>query len=665
MNNFYRAFRLTFRHRFLLALSLICATVVAILWGANIGGAYPIVEVIFQGQSLQQWVNSEIDRSDKEVAEMQAKIDKINQEAEALPADQKNTLLAQIGPIESRQRAEQSTADKRRWLKPYIDDYLPNDPFQTLVVIMMILLAGTILKDVFMVLDSILVDRLTGLAMLEMRKTFYRRTLRLDLADFGENGASELMSRFTYDMDCVGQGVQTLIGRAVREPLKMIACMAGAAWICWRLLVVSLILAPIAGWLIRRLAKALKNANRKAMEEVSQFYNILNETFSGIKVVKAFCAERQERRRFHENSKRMFRKGIVISMFDSLVSPLTEMMGISAICSTILAGAYLVLNHQTDIFGMKICDRPLTLGELLVFYALIIGTTDPVRKISDVFNRLQRAAAAADRVYAMMDREPKICDPVKSTPLPRHHREMVLENISFSYQPSQLVLEAINLKIKFGETIGIVGPNGCGKSTLANLIPRFYDPVQGRVLVDQVDLREVRLRELRQQIGIVTQETLLFDDTVYNNIRYGLSNVTREQVIAAAQKAHAHKFIETKLENGYDTYVGPSGNRLSGGQRQRIALARAILRDPAIMILDEATSQIDLESEQLIHLALEQFVQNRTTIIITHRLATIDLCDRVVVMDQGRILDVGTHSELLGRCDLYRRLYQIHFKESA
>lgn len=646
-------------------MSLICATVVAVLWGANIGGAYPIVEVIFQGQSLQQWVRTEIDKADTEVAEMTARIESLKKQAETAPAGEQAELRSQIGGIETRLHAEQRVADGRRALKPYIDEYLPNDPFQTLLMIMMVLLAGTILKDLFLVFDAILVDRLTGLTMLEMRKTFYRRTLRLDLANFGENGASELMSRFTYDMDCVGQGVQTLIGRAIREPLKMIACMAGAAWICWRLLVLSMILAPLAGWLIRRLAKALKHANRRAMEEVSQFYNILNETFGGIKVVKGFCAERQERRRFHLNSKKMFRKAITISLYDSLVSPLTEMMGISAICSTVLAGAYLVLNHQTEIFGIRICDRPLSLGELLIFYGLIIGTTDPVRKISDVFNRLQRASAAADRVYQMMDREPQIRDVRKAASLPRHHQDLVIENVSFSYQPTQLVLDAISLKIKFGETIAIVGPNGCGKSTLANLIPRFYDPVQGRVLVDQTDLREVRLRSLREQIGIVTQETLLFDDTIFNNIRYGSHHATREQVIEAAKKAHAHKFIETKLENGYETMAGPAGNRLSGGQRQRIALARAILRDPAIMILDEATSQIDIESEQLIHLALEQFIKNRTAIIITHRLATIDLCDRVVVMDQGKILDVGTHSELIGRCDLYRRLYQIHFKESA
>ena len=225
-------------------------------------------------------------------------------------------------------------------------------------------------------------------------------------------------------------------------------------------------------------------------------------------------------------------------------------------------------------------------------------------------------------------------------------------------------VEPTELLIEPGLT-GVVGPNGCGKSTLANLIPRFFDPVAGSVRLDGVDLRDVRLRELRSQIGLVTQETLLFDDTVLNNIRYGCPHATREQVIEAAQQAHAHRFIEQKLEHGYQTVVGAGGGRLSGGQRQRIALARAILRDPAILILDEATSQIDLESEQLIHKVLEQFIRHRTTVVVTHRLATLALANRIVVMDGGRIADLGTHEQLMSRSDVYRRLHQIQFRETA
>jgi ATP-binding cassette subfamily B protein/subfamily B ATP-binding cassette protein MsbA len=265
----------------------------------------------------------------------------------------------------------------------------------------------------------------------------------------------------------------------------------------------------------------------------------------------------------------------------------------------------------------------------------------------------------------MYDREPAVRNPVRPKVVRRHGRDLVFDAVSFSYTTGHPVIDEINLRIPFGESLAIVGPNGCGKTTLANLIPRFFDPTSGAIQLDGIDVRDLRLRDLRRQIGIVTQEPLLFDDTVYNNIRYGAPGARRDDVLNAAKQAHAHRFIETRLENGYETMVGQLGGRISGGQRQRIALARAILRDPAILILDEATSQIDLESEQLIHKVLEQFKRDRTTILITHRLATLALADRILVMQSGRIADLGTHEQLLGRCDLYRRLHQIQFKESA
>jgi ATP-binding cassette subfamily B protein/subfamily B ATP-binding cassette protein MsbA len=428
---------------------------------------------------------------------------------------------------------------------------------------------------------------------------------------------------------------------------------------------------PIAGYLIALLAKTLKRANRKAMEHMSALYGVLAESFTGIKVVKAFTMERYERRRLHQVGKQCYRRAMRISLFDGLISPVTELMGICTICLAILLGAYLVLNQQTHLgnpnswLSLKICDRPLDRGSILVFFAMLAGASDPARKLSEVFNRLQRAAAASDRIYQLIDRQPSISSPPNPLPLPRHHEAIVLENVDFGYKPDQPVFEGVSLRIEFGETIAIVGANGCGKSTLANLIPRFFDPTAGKVTLDGRDLRTVSLRELRKQIGLVNQETLLFDDTVLANIRYGSPHATRQQVIEAAKQAHAHKFIEQKLDHGYETKVGAQGSRLSGGQRQRIALARAILRDPAILILDEATSQIDLESEQLIHKVLEQFTRNRTTIMITHRLSTLDLADRIVVMSAGRIEDVGTHQQLVARCETYRRLYQIQFKETA
>jgi ATP-binding cassette subfamily B protein/subfamily B ATP-binding cassette protein MsbA len=328
-----------------------------------------------------------------------------------------------------------------------------------------------------------------------------------------------------------------------------------------------------------------------------------------------------------------------------------------------LAGAWLVLSQETHFLGIRMCDRPMDYGQLLLFYSLLAGVADPLRKLSDVFNRLQAAGAACDRIFDRLEREPTIRDPQYPATVGRHQRDLEFAHVSFAYKPGKNVLQDVNLKIGFGETIAIVGPNGSGKSTLAHLIPRFADPNSGEIRLDGVRLSDMRLKDLRSQIGLVTQETALFDDTIFNNIRYGSPDATRGQVIEAAKQAHAHRFIENELPQGYDTMAGTLGNKLSGGQRQRIALARAILRDPSILILDEATSQVDLESEQAIQKVLEKFILNRTVIIITHRLAILALADRIAVIEDGRIVDIGKHEELLAKSGLYRRLYQIHFDD--
>jgi len=285
--------------------------------------------------------------------------------------------------------------------------------------------------------------------------------------------------------------------------------------------------------------------------------------------------------------------------------------------------------------------------------------------MSEVMGTLQRGIAAADRVYEILDAQPAIVDPPVPQVLSARRPELVFDHVSFQYRTGQRVLHDIHLRIPFGETVAIVGPNGCGKTTLVSLLPRFYDPVSGAVRLDGIDIRQLRIKELRQRIGLVAQQAVLFDDTVFNNIRYGSPHASEAEVIAAAEKAHAHRFIMERLEHGYQTVVGERGGRLSGGQRQRILLARAILRDPQFLILDEATSQIDPESEQLIHHVLEEFVRGRTTLLITHRMSSIALADRIVVMDMGRIIDCGTHEELLARCPLYARLHRIDFQQAA
>jgi ATP-binding cassette subfamily B protein/subfamily B ATP-binding cassette protein MsbA len=374
--------------------------------------------------------------------------DTIGQLQQQLPSaapQQRTALEVRIRRIEYRITAEKNATDRYRWIQPYVERYLPSNPFLTLVVIVVGMLVGTLLKDVFLIANSILVARLAELTTFDLRKLFYRRTLRLDLATFNDEGTSELMSRFTHDMNNVSSGVMAMFGKLVREPLKAAACLLVASCICWRLLLLSLIIAPPALLLVRWLAKMLKRANRRAMEEMVQIYNTLDETFRGIKIVKAFTMERQERWRFHRNSTKYFHKAMKIARYDSLTHPMTEVMGILTICLALLAGVWLVLQGDTYLLGIRMCDRPLSLTDLMIFYGMLAGVADPMRKLSEVLTRIQQGAAASDRIFALLDREPRICDPQRPRPLPRHHRDLVLEHVDFSYQPDKAVLLDLNL----------------------------------------------------------------------------------------------------------------------------------------------------------------------------------------------------------------------------
>ena len=568
-------------------------------------------------------------------------------------------------------RIAKKQASGAKWLKryqgalPFLDKWLPVTPFGTLVLICTALAVSTLVKSLLRIAGLFFMARLGHLTSFELRKEFYRSTLGLDMGTFGNASTGDLMNRFTTDMGAIGIGTNVLFGMAILEPLKLTACLIGAALISWQLLLLTVLAAPLAGYAVHTLAKSLKRANRRALKELSSLYEHLEETFSSMKVIKAFTMESRERSRFHHASKQYYRRSMRIAFYNSLSSPLTESMGVVVIMGVVMAGGYLVLNEKTFLFGIRVSDEPLSHGMLTAFYMMLVGIIDPFRRLSGVFNNIQRASAASDRVYEMLDRTSKLADPPVPDKLPLRLGRIHFRDVSFSYTPEELVLDGIDLHVEPGETIAIVGPNGCGKSTLMNLVARFYDPAEGAVTIDGIDLRNVKLRDLRNRMGIVTQETLLFDDTVANNIRYGSPGATQQEVEQAARQAHAHRFVTEKLADGYQTLCGAGGRRLSGGQRQRLALARAILRDPQILILDEATSQIDVESERLIHEVLEKFVQNRTTFMITHRPSTLALADRIVVMDHGRVADVGSFDELAERCDLFRRLAHLDYRESA
>jgi ATP-binding cassette, subfamily B, bacterial MsbA len=665
MKNFGRGVRLALRYRWNVVAVVLSAIAVAVFWGGNIGALYPIVEVAFQGRTLQQWVHDEIDKATEKsnvLAEEIAQLETAIQDAadpQALP------LQNRLDVLRSRWQAEQTALSWAEWLKPAIHRCFPDDPFQTIVLIVLVLLVATAAKNGFIFSNLLLLERLVQLVSFDIRKELYHHTLRMDLSEFGEQRVGPLMSRFNMDLQCLSTGLRCLFGKALLEPFKALACLAGAAFISWRLLLFTLLLAPLAALLIRVLARSIKRANRRAMEENAQLMTVLSEAFQGMQTVKAFTMEKHERRRFHLVSKKCLRKAMRIALYNALTKPATEILGLAMVFTALIAGAYLVLNQETHILGIRMTERPISVAALLCFFGLLAGASDPARRLSELLNGLQAGVAAADRLFPLLDRQPQIADPAHPQPLPGSFARLSFQHVHFHYSPDQPVLQDLDFEVKAGETLCIVGPNGCGKSTLAGLLPRFYDPVRGAITVDGTDLRQLRLRDLRRFVGLVPQTALLFDDTVFNNIRYGAWNATPEQVVEAAQRAHAHRFILDALEHGYETNVGPGGGKLSGGQRQRIALARVILRDPQLLILDEATSQIDIESEQLIHRALEQFLRNRTAIIITHRLTTLELADRILVMQAGRVADLGNHQELMNRCELYMRLHDFQLRQSA
>jgi subfamily B ATP-binding cassette protein MsbA len=665
MKNLFRAVRLALRRKWTLAAAAFCSLMIALCWGANIGAIYPFIQIVFRGDSLHDWVDGKIAAAMKETRELDAELAALATERPGAGPQRRAEIDRERGFLENRRKAEQDSLGMTRRLKPHIERYLPDDPFQTLLLVAAFLFLGTLVKDVFLMLNTGCISRVVQWTTLQLRNQFIDHTIRMDVAALNENRTGGLVSRFNSDLSSISTGVGTFYGESFREPLKLLVCLSGAAMVSWRLLFFSMLITPLSFFLVNRLGRLIKHTVKRSLSESAVIVQRLCEVYGGIQAVKAFTMEAAERARLQELTRQMYRRSIKLSFYIALAKPINELFGIGVVCIALIGGGYLVLNQETHLLGIKMSARPLDFGAVTLFFGFLIGASDPARKLSFVINELHRAAAAADRLYPLLDEKPTIADPARPAKPPKRQAEVVFDRVSFHYRPDQPVLNEIELRIPFGQTVAIVGPNGCGKSTLINLLPRFYDSNSGEIRLDFTSIREMSLFDLRSRIGMVTQQTLLFDDSVRDNIRYGSPDASDEQVIAAAKQAHAHEFIVGCLEQGYDTIVGERGNCLSGGQRQRIALARAILRDPAILILDEATSQVDPESERLIHEALEQFVRGRTAIVVTHRASTLSLADRIVVMENGRIVDSGAHRELLGRCEFYRRFHGSELKQSA
>jgi ATP-binding cassette, subfamily B, bacterial MsbA len=645
MKNFSRALREALCYWRSIVLATICSLIVAALWGGNIGALFPVIQVTLGEESLQQWMASRIAATERSIADLSSQMETAQQRLLAEDVDGRANVQAQIRQLESERAAQEKSLRSSRRVQPVIDRLLPEDPFLTVVVVIAVLMVSTVVKHVFMLINTMLIANISNHIARNTRLRIFERAMHMDRAGFATYGTSGFTTQITATTDMLANGIMEVYGGAVREPLKIVACLAGACYISWRLLVLSLIVAPLVTYLIVWLSKRIKSVSRRALEQARSFQHVMLEAFGSIQTVQAYGMERTEQQRFEGTTWGLVKLSLKSAFYNALTRPVTELLGIGMVGTTVIIGAYLVLNHETHLFGVRITDTPLNVSTMMVFFGLLIGASDPVRKLSTVFTGVNSGIAAADMLYPLLDREPLIHSPRRPRPLGRPHRQIVLRDLTFAYPGNDCVLRDINLEIPFGSRVALIGANGSGKTSLIHLICRFYDPQQGAVLFDGIDIRELALEDVRGRIGLVTQQTELFNDTILYNIRYGSLAATDEQVRRAAELAHAHEFIMSFPEQ-YETRVGQSGQRLSGGQRQRIALARAILRDPEVLILDEATSQIDLESERLIHQVLTEFSRNRTLILITHRLASLSLADSVYELDGGRMVQREVRQKL-------------------
>lgn len=677
MKNFSRALKFAWPYRFRFFLSICCAVTAAAFWSLNFTAIYPVLKIIGSDQNLQQWADGEISRVENLIQKLQAEAEpmekackelEVRAETEWQAARQIREITKSLAKIEGQLGPARLELYRYQIAKKYIDKFLPSDRFQTLVFVIVLVVVGVALKGFFEFWQETLVGSVVGMTIYDFRKSFYRKAIHLDVKDFGQNGTHEMMARFTNDMEMLAAGIKTLFGKVIAEPLRAIGCLVVACWISWQLTVMFMVLVPIAILILNRVGRTMKRATRRLLERMSNIYKLLQESFQGIKVVKAYTMEPFERHKFSKATKDYYRKAMRVVILDSLSGPVVELLGIAAVACALLVGAYLVLNRETHIwFGIRMLDQPMEAETLLQLYVLLAAIADPVRKLSNVYTRLQSGAAASDRIFALYDYQPKVNTNTEGPRLPRHHGSIEFRNVCFSYEANrdQDILFGINLTVHHGETVALVGMNGSGKSTLVSLLPRFYDPDHGTIYIDDVNIQEVNLRSLRKQIGIVTQDAFFFDDTIFNNISYGNRRATQEEVENVAKQAFIHDFI-MQLPEGYQTKIGdPSFTKLSGGQKQRIALARTILKNPSILILDEFTSQTDTVSESDIHRELREFMKGRTTFIITHRLNTLEIADRIVVLEQGRIIAVGTHQELVKSCNIYQCLHEAQFQRKV
>ncbi|MFH5803653.1 ABC transporter ATP-binding protein [Alienimonas sp. DA493] len=654
-------------HKVTLFWSVGFAVLVALFWGANLGLILPVINVLAGDDSVTGYVEHEIAVARGDQDHWTIKLENAEAEAARLAADPRasrsDTVEAAAEAAKAQDRLSMAARklEALNWVQQYVLPILPEDKFDLLASILGVIFLATIFKGLCVMTQDVLVGAVIERTVADLREALFAHALKLDIQTLHASGTGDLMSRFTNDLEQLAGGLRLLGGKVVREPLKAAACIFGAMLVSWQLTLLAFVLAPLAAYVFGKIGRSLKKASRRSMESMSRLYKTMEETFDGAAVVTAFNAGDRQAERFQKENRTYLQKAMKIVRVDALTSPTTETLGMLAAFGALLPAAYLMLRQTDSIWGMRLANGQLDLAELAVFYSFLAGTLDPLRKLSAVFSKLKRSTAAADRLFEILDREPAVAAPDVATPVPDRVHTVKFEKIGFHYAGAArgAVLDGVNLTVNAGEVVAVVGSNGSGKSTLLKLLPRYFDPTHGAVKINGTDLRDFDPAAWREKIGVVTQETLLFDESIAENIRLGKPDATDEEVRAAAVTARVVDFADD-LPNGLDEIVGSGGSNLSGGQRQRVAFARAVLRDPEILILDEATSAVDALSEQLMHEALKEFAEGRTVFLVTHtvRRSLLELVTRVAVMEHGQLAGVGPHAELLESNAAYRSLYE-------
>jgi subfamily B ATP-binding cassette protein MsbA len=534
----------------------------------------------------------------------------------------------------------------------YLDAFMPASIHNVWTMVAISILAVFAIKGLCDYFANYLINYVGFSAVTDLRQTVFDRVLQQDAQFFESNSTARVMSSIMNDLEKIQVALSHILADWLRQSFTALALLAVVFQKDWRLALASLTLLPFVLVPTIRLGKRIRRTTRHAQDAAAELNQVLQETLSGNQVVKSFGAEEIESNRFRDRAQRLRRTNLRYVSQQAIASPLIEFFG----AVTIVA----LLTYAR----LQIKSGDMSTGQFISFVIALLMLLEPVKRLTGIHNIFQQALGASQKVFEYLGREQQIKERPGAVKLSRFEKSILFDDVSFHYPsaPDGFRMESLQLEVKAGEIVALVGPSGAGKTTLANLVPRFYDPTSGAVRVDGRDVRDLRLASLRDKISLVAQDTFLFNDTVANNIGYGRPNATREQIQDAARNALAEEFI-LRMPEGYDTMIGERGQKLSGGQRQRLAIARALLKNTPILILDEATSHLDTESERLVQTALHNLMQHRTVIVIAHRLSTIRRADKIVVLDRGSITEIGTHDELVNHGGIYQRLHELQFLE--